>query len=251
MGATPYQDEVFRKWIRRHRPELHRMRNTAVPLWQSAPKKWAPLKAQQQTTCTVVGGREAKKEKTTVVVQGPYHLELDQEYMENRPEPSPAYLPMCHSSRRGPYIDLRLYRAIVFLFQIASQCNAGPYTAVLSDLIERSAEELYHDRAGNTIMWFAQPPTCQYWEHIAGLPETTVTITTGPGPGHIRKEAQSGDRHHTKCKHHECPGPKGLTDTYIHVHGQASVRPEVQDAMRVLLAELYASDAPNDPCPNA
>ena len=256
MGASPYLAEVFRKWIRRHRPELRRMRNTAVPLWQSAPKKWAPVRAKQQTTYSVVGGREAKKQKTTVMVQGPYRLELDQEYMENRPEPSPAYLPMCHNSRRGPYIDLRLYRAIVFLFQITSQCNAGPYAAVLSDLIDRSAEERYHDRAGHTIMWFAQPPTFQYWEHTAGLPETTVTITTGPGPGgrwvNIRKEAQSGDRHHTTtCKHYECPGPKGLTDTYIHVHGQAAVRPEVQDAMRVLLAELYASDAPNDPCPSA
>ena len=161
-GALPYQVEVFRKWIRKHRPELRRMRNTAVPLWESAPKKWAPLKARRQTTYTVVGGREAKKEKTTAVVQGPYHLELDREYMENRPEPSPAYLPMCHSSRRGPYIDLRLCRAIVFLFQLASQCNAGPYTAVLSYLLDRSAKERYRDRAGNTIMWFAQQPTGQY-----------------------------------------------------------------------------------------
>ena len=85
-----------------------------------------------------------------------------------------------------------------FFLQITSQCNAGPYTAVLSDLIDRPAGERYHDRTGNTIMWFAQPPTCQYWEHTAGLPETTITITTGPGPGgrwvDIRKEAQSGDR---------------------------------------------------------
>ena len=38
---------------------------------------------------------------------------------------------------------------------------------------------------------------------------------------------------------------------FIRVHGLAKVRPEVQDAMAVLLvlAELYASDAPADKCP--
>ena len=46
------------------------------------------------------------------------------------------------------------------------------------------------------------------------------------------------------------------THTFIHAHGGAEVRPEVQDAMRVLLAELYASDTPDfdtpgDPCPYA
>ena len=45
--------------------------------------------------------------------------------------------------------------------------------------------------------------------------------------------------------------PLVLPKTYMHVHGQAAVRPEVQDAMRVLLAELYASDAPGDTCPDA
>ena len=230
------------------------MRHVEVPLWQTAPKKWAPLKVQRQTSYTVVGGREAKKEKNTTVVQGPYHLELDQD-MENRPDASPAYLPMCHSSRQAPYIDLRIYRAIVFLCQITSQCNAGPYTAMLSGLHDRSAEERYRERTGNTIMWFAQEPTDQYWDHTAGLPETTVTITTAPGLHgrwvDIGQAAQSTDRYHTKCKHHECPGPYGATDTFIHVHGPAEVRPEVQDTMRVLLAELYASDAPEDPCPCA
>ena len=92
-------------------------------------------------------------------------------------------------------------------------------------------------------------------EHATGLPETTITITATPGPHgtwvDIGAAAQSADKYHVKCKHHECPGPHGLADTYIHVHGQAAVRPEVQDAVRVLLAELYASDAPGDTCPDA
>ena len=65
----------------------------------------------------------------------------------------------------------------------------------------------------------------------------------------IGLEAHSEDRYHIKCKHHECPRPNGRGDVFIHVHGLATVRPEVQDAMRVLLAELYASGAPRDTCP--
>ena len=75
------------------------------------------------------------------VVQGPYHLELDQEYMDNRPGASPAYLPMCHANNRGPYIDLRIYRAIVFLYQVHSQCKAGPYTSVLHGLQDRTVAD--------------------------------------------------------------------------------------------------------------
>ena len=89
----------------------------------------------------------------------PYHLELDQEYVENRPSTSPAYILLCHSSRRGPYIDLRIYRAIVFLFQVTSQYNAGPYANVLSGLHDRTAEERYRQQMGGTIMWFDQDPT--------------------------------------------------------------------------------------------
>ena len=65
----------------------------------------------------------------------------------------------------------------------------------------------------------------------------------------IPKAAQMNDKYQAKCKHHECPGPHGLTDTCIHVHWQAQVRPEVQDAMRALLAEVYASNRPEDRCP--
>ena len=231
------------------------MRNMEAPRWQTAPKKWGPLAVQPRTSYTVVGGRKAKKEQTAVVVQCLYHLELDKEYMDNRPGGSPIYLSMCHTSNWGPYIDLRIYRTIVFLYQVHSQCNAGPYTSVLNGLQDRTAADGYQERAGNTIVWSAHEPTGKYWDHAAGLPETTITITTTLGPHgrwvDIGAAAQSADKYHVRCKHHECPGPNGLADTFIHVHGQAAVRQEVQDAMRVLLAELYASNAPGDTCPDA
>ena len=68
--ASVYHINIFKQWFRQHQPELRRMRNAEVPLWQAAPKKWTPLQVQHQTSYTVVGGREAKKEKTTIVVQG-------------------------------------------------------------------------------------------------------------------------------------------------------------------------------------
>ena len=162
---------------------------------------------------------------------------------------------MCHTSNQGPYVDLRICSATVFLYQVHCQCNAGLYTSVLNGLRDRTAADRYQDRAGNTIVWSAYEPTGKYWDHAAGLPETTITITTTPGPHgrwvDIGSAAQSADRYHVKRKHHECPEPNGLTDTFVHVHGQAAVRPEVQDAMRVLLAELYASNAPGDTFPDA
>ena len=205
------------------------MRNMEAPLWQTTPKEWTPLKVLPQTSSTVVGGRDAKKEKSAVVVQGSYRLELDKEYMDNQPGPSPAYCPLCHADNRGPYVDLRVYRAIVFLFQVQSQCNAGAYTSVLDGLQDRTAVERYQNQTGNTLMWSPHEPTNQYWDHAAGLPETTVTITTVPGPHgrwvDIGVKAQSADKYHIKCKHHKCPGPNGRGDVFIHVHGLTEVRP--------------------------
>ena len=93
------------------------MRNEDPPLWQTAPKEWEPIKVVPQATSTVVGGRAAKREQTVVVVQGPYHLQIDQEYADNR-KGGAAYVPLCHDGAKGPYLDVRVYRALVFLFQI-------------------------------------------------------------------------------------------------------------------------------------
>ena len=152
-------------------------------------------------------------------------------------------------------MDLRIYQAQFFLFQIQSRCNAGSYTTFLDGLQDRSAADRYHKRTGNTLMWSNHEPTAQYWDHAAGLPETTITITTVPDPHgrwvDIGPKAQSADKYHITCKHHKCPGPTGPGDIFVHVRGLAKVRSEVQDAMRVLLAELYASDARGDKCPMA
>ena len=89
------------------------MRVMDAPEWQTALKKWKPLKVQPKTSYTVVGGREAKREQTAALVQGSYHLEL--EYKENRPGESPTYLPMCDAGNLGPYVDVRIYTALVFV----------------------------------------------------------------------------------------------------------------------------------------
>ena len=105
------------------------------------------------------------------------------------------------------------------------------------------------------MVWLSEPPTAAYWDQAAGLPETTITVASSPGPHGvwvtILSSAQRRDKYQVKCKHHACPGPRNLTDTYVHVHGRDKVRPEVQDAMRELLAELYASKRPGDRCPNS
>ena len=116
------------------------MRNEEPPLWQTAPKEWKPIKVLPQASSTVVGGREAKKEKTVTVVQGGYHLQLDKEYMDNQ-KGAVAYVPLCHAGARGPYLDARVYRALVFLFQIQSQCNAGHYSSFLNNVQDRAAAD--------------------------------------------------------------------------------------------------------------
>ena len=165
------------------------------------------------------------------------------------------HAPMCDTNNQGPYVDLRVDRALVFFYHVHSQCNAGLYTSVLNGLQDRTAACRYQDRTGDMIVWSADKPTRSYWDHAKDLPETTITITSTPGPHgrwvDIQDTAQSADKYHVRWKHHKCLGTRGITDTYIHDHGRAEVRPEVHDAMRVLLAELYANDKPEDKCPDA
>ena len=162
---------------------------------------------------------------------------------------------MCSEVNKGPYLDVRVYRSLVYFFQVQSQCNAGPYASFLTGVRDESAAMRQIRRTGTTMVWLSEPPTAAYWDQAAGLPETTITVASSPGPHGvwvtILSSAQRRDKYQVKCKHHACPGPRGLTDTYVHVHGRDKVRPEVQDAMRELLAELYASKRPGDRCPDS
>ena len=54
----------------------------------------APMQIHPRTSTTVLGGRKIKKEQTHVVVQGAYHMQVDKEYLENRPAASPLGIPM-------------------------------------------------------------------------------------------------------------------------------------------------------------
>ena len=145
------------------------------------------------------------------VVQGAYHLQLDKEYVDNQRDRTDAFLPLCQANARGAYLDLRIYRALVFLFHIESQCNAGHYSSFLDGLQDRTAADRYQNRTGNTLVWSRIAPTSQYWSHAEGLPETTTTVTTEPGPHggwvDIGLKAQSTNKYHVTCKHHKCPGP--------------------------------------------
>ena len=138
---------------------------------------------------------------------------------------------MCHEGNKGPYVDLRVYRSLVYFFQVQSQCNAGPYASFLTGVRDESAAMRQIRRTGTTMVWLSEPPTAAYWDQAAGLPETTITVASSPGPHGvwftILESAQKKDKYQVKCKHHACPGPRGLSDTYIHVHGRAKVRPEV------------------------
>ena len=58
-----------------------------------------------------------------------------------------------------------------------------------------------------------------------------------------RASAISRQAVQVKCKHHECPGPTWVRPVYIHLHGTGSIRQEVQDAMAVLLQELFLSES--------
>ena len=78
------------------------------------------------------------------------------------------------------------------------------------------------------MVWLSEPPTAAYWDQAAELPEATITVASSLGPHGvwvtIPEAAQKRDKYQVKCKHHACPGPRGLSDTYVHVHGRAKVR---------------------------
>ena len=161
-GASDYLINIFATWFRRNTPEFFRMPAMITPMWQVAPERWWPLRIHPRTSMTVVGGREAKKEQVQVVIQGSYHLQVDKEYLENRPVASPPCVPMCHSGNRGPYLDFRIYRSLVFFYQIQSRCNAGPYASFLTGVRDKPAAMRYLERTGAIIVWFARAPDPAY-----------------------------------------------------------------------------------------
>ena len=101
IQAREYVLGIFRTLHKRHKTELQQMRNEEPPLWQTAPREWKPIKVLPHASSTVVRGKEARKEKTTTVVQGEYHLQPDREYVDNWKDP-PAFVPLCHAGARGP-----------------------------------------------------------------------------------------------------------------------------------------------------
>ena len=152
-GASKYLIGIFSSWFYRHSEELFCLRAKTTLDWQQAPEQWQPLHIHPRTSMTVVGGRDAKKELTKVVVQGLYHLQVDKEYLDNKPATSALCVPMCHTSNKGPYLGLRVYRSLVFFYQVQSQCNAGPYTSFLTGVRDEAAAMRYIWRTGATIVW--------------------------------------------------------------------------------------------------
>ena len=158
-GASKYLLGIFTSWYNRHSDELFRLRAKHPPEWQEAPEQWQPLRIHPRTSMTVIGGREAKQEKTKTIVQGSCHLQVDEEYLDNRPPTNPQCVPMCHTSNRGPYLEFRVYRSLVYFFQVQSQCNAGPYTSFLTGVRDESAAMRHIRRTGTTIVWLSEPPS--------------------------------------------------------------------------------------------
>ena len=117
-GAPPYLVKIFSSWYNKHSNELFRLREKHPPEWQEAPRRWPALHILPRTSMTVIGGREAKQEKTKTIIQGSLHLQVDEEYLSNRPSDKPLCVPMCHKGNRGPYLDLRVYKSLVYFFQV-------------------------------------------------------------------------------------------------------------------------------------
>ena len=43
----------------------------------------------------------------------------------------------------GRSLDLRVYKSLVFFFQVQSQCNAGPYASLLTGVRDEAAALRY------------------------------------------------------------------------------------------------------------
>ena len=55
----------------------------------------------------------------------------------------------------------------------------------------------------------------------------------------LKVPAIKRSKHPFRCKDHKCPGPAALRPVYIHLHGTSAIRPEIQQALSVLLQELF------------
>ena len=74
-------------------------------------------------------------------------------------------------------------------------------------------------------------------DHIGHHPPHRTNWTVDRASAISRQAVQ------VKCKHHECPGPTWVRPVYIHLHGTGSIPQEVQDAMPLLMQELFLSES--------
>ena len=89
-GASKYLIGVSTSWYNRHPDELFRLRAKHPPEWQEAPEQWQPLRIHPKTSMTVIGGREAKQQKTKVIVQGRATCTLARSTWTTGPLPAPS-----------------------------------------------------------------------------------------------------------------------------------------------------------------
>uniref|UniRef100_A0A7S1N2C7 Uncharacterized protein n=1 Tax=Eutreptiella gymnastica TaxID=73025 RepID=A0A7S1N2C7_9EUGL len=70
--AIKTQANQVAQWHQKHKDKLACHRNADPPAWQQVPRKWVIPEILTTEVDTVVGGREAKHEKTVTISQGPY-----------------------------------------------------------------------------------------------------------------------------------------------------------------------------------
>ena len=94
------------------------------------------------------------------------------------------------------------------------------------------------------MVWLpGSAPTGDYWSQIAARPRTTLTISHEAGPSGLwvalKVPAIKLSKYPFRCRDHKCSGPRTPRPVFIHLHGTSAIRPEIQQALSVLLQEPF------------
>ena len=168
------------KWAITHSKFLRSLGATDEPLWTSGPDVWEPA-ISEAPSVTVVGGREAKREKVRIVLVAD-SLQVVNEDLLDSPGALAADLPrICALDPRGPPIlDVRLHKALTYFLEIRPHYGAPLWAGV-----DRGAEGVdleAWDEAGDL--------PCAAWPN-GRLWITATDVGYQPCPGLRRPSAMS------------------------------------------------------------
>ena len=143
-----------------------------------------------------------------------------------------------------PILDVRLHKALTYFLEIRTHYGAPLWVGFDRDV--EGVDLDAWDEPGDLpcAVWLpGEAPDHSYRRRISVMPRGTLTISHVEGPTGLwvalKLPAVKRSKYPFRCKDHECHGLATLKPVSIHLHRTPAIRPEIQQAISVLLQEIF------------